>query len=355
MIFARHDKDKRTKIMVTNSSLPLLAITMGDPAGCGSEIIAKVLTNGDPYAAALPIVIGSAPVMQWALGIVEKQAKVQVIKKLSEALFIPGIINIIDPELFDFSELQLGKVQPLAGDAAYKYLTQAIELAMADEVDAIVTAPLSKEAMNLAGFHFDGHTEILATQTNSRKVTMMLASEGFRVTHVSTHVSLSTAIERCKTDRVLDVIRLTHNALRQMNIENPMIGVAGLNPHCGENGLFGTEDVEQIQPAIDLACKEGIRIYPAPIPPDTVFVRMAQFREFDAVVAQYHDQGHIASKIVDFWGGVNITLGLPIIRTSVDHGTAFDIVGTGKANPASLVNAIEYARVMARNRVRSQA
>jgi 4-hydroxythreonine-4-phosphate dehydrogenase len=166
---------------------------------------------------------------------------------------------------------------------------------------------------------------------------------------------LSKAIERCKTDRILDVIRLTHQALLQMDVDNPLIGVAGLNPHCGENGLFGNEDVEQIQPAIDLACKEGIRVYPAPIPPDTVFVRMAQFHEFDAVVAQYHDQGHIASKIVDFWGGVNITLGLPIIRTSVDHGTAFDIVGTGKANPASLVNAIEYARVMAKNRVRSQA
>jgi len=337
--------------MANNTSLPLLAITMGDPAGCGSEIIAKVLTNDDVYTISLPIVIGSARVMQWALDVLGKQAKIRGIEKPSDAQFVPGIINVIDPELFDFSELEFGKIQRLAGEAAYKYLTQAIDLAMANEVDAIVTAPLSKEAINLAGFHFDGHTEILATQTKSQKVSMMLASEGFRVTHVSTHVSLRTAIERCKTERILDVIRLTHEALRQMEIENPMIGVAGLNPHCGENGLFGNEDVEQIQPAIDLASKEGIRIYPAPIPPDTVFVRMAQFHEFDAVVAQYHDQGHIASKIVDFWGGVNITLGLPIIRTSVDHGTAFDIVGTGKAKPTSLVNAIEYARVMAKNRV----
>ena len=337
--------------MATKTTLPLLAITMGDPAGCGSEIIAKVLTSEDTYSSSLPIVIGSAPVLRWALGIVGKQAEVRVIKKPSDARFTHGIINVIDPELFEFSDLQFGKVQSLAGNAAYQYLTQAIELAMADEVDAIVTAPLSKEAMNLAGFHFDGHTEILATQTRSPKVTMMLASGGFRVTHVSTHVSLRKAIERCKTERILDVIRLTHQALHQMDVENPMIGVAGLNPHCGENGLFGNEDVEQIQPAIDLASKEGIRIYPAPIPPDTVFVRMAQFHEFDAVVAQYHDQGHIASKIVDFWGGVNITLGLPIIRTSVDHGTAFDIVGTGKAKPTSLVNAIEYARVMAKNRV----
>lgn len=340
--------------MTIHTSLPHLAITLGDPAGCGAEIIAKVLTNDDVYSSSLPIVIGSAQVMKWALEIVGRQADIQVVKKPSDAQFTRGIINIIDPELFEISQLEFGKVQPLAGNAAYQYLIHAIDLATANEVDAIVTAPLSKEAMNLAGFHFDGHTEILATQTHSQKVTMMLASEGFRVTHVSTHVSLSKAIERCKTERVLDVIRLTHQALRQMEVENPMIGVAGLNPHCGENGLFGNEDVEQIQPAIELACKEGIRIYPAPIPPDTVFVRMAQFHEFDAVVAQYHDQGHIASKIVDFWGGVNITLGLPIIRTSVDHGTAFDIVGTGKANPASLVNAIKYARVMAKNRVRFQ-
>lgn len=341
--------------MAAKSNLPLLAITMGDPAGCSSEIIAKVLTRDDAYSSSLPIVIGSAPVLEWGLKVIKKNIDVRVIKKPSEAIFESGIINVIDPELFAIVDLVFGKITPLAGNAAYQYLTQAIELAMADEVDAIVTAPLSKEAMNLAGFHFDGHTEILATQTKSPKVTMMLASEGFRVTHVSTHVSLRKAIERCKTDRVLDVIRLTDQALRQMDISNPKIGVAGLNPHCGENGLFGTEDVEQIQPAIDLANKEGMQVYPAPIPPDTVFVRMAQFREFDAVVAQYHDQGHIASKIVDFWGGVNITLGLPIIRTSVDHGTAFDIVGTGKVNPASLVNAIEYARVMAKNRVRFEA
>jgi len=324
---------------------------MGDPAGCGPEIIVKVLTNEDTYSSSLPIVIGSAQVIKWALDVVGKQAQIRIIEKPADAQFSPGIINVIDPELFDISQVEFGKIRSLTGNAAYQYLIRAIDLATANKVDAIVTAPLSKEAMNLAGFHFDGHTEILATQTKSRKVSMMLASEGFRVTHVSTHVSLRQAIERCKTERVEDVIRLTHEALRQMDIENPMIGVAGLNPHCGENGLFGDEDVEQIQPAIDHAIKDGIRVYPTPIPPDTVFVRMAQFHEFDAVVAQYHDQGHIASKIVDFWGGVNITLGLPIIRTSVDHGTAFDVVGTGKANPASLVNAIEFARVMAKNRI----
>lgn len=333
-----------------DTTTPILAITMGDPAGCGPEIIAKVLTDENVYQTSFPIVIGSAQVMQWALDVLGKQAEIRIIKKPSDAQYVPGKINVLDLEIFDISELQFGKIQALAGRAAFEYLTCAIDLAMANEVDAIVTAPLSKEAMNLAGFHFDGHTEILGTRTKSKKVTMMLASKDFRVTHVSTHCSLRQAIDRCKTDRILDVIHLTHSALKQMEINDPVIGIAGLNPHCGENGLFGTEDVEQIQPAIDLARQEGIRVYEAPIPPDTVFVRMAQFHEFDAVIAQYHDQGHIASKIVDFWGGVNITLGLPIIRTSVDHGTAFDIVGSGKANPESLVNAIEYARVMAKNR-----
>ncbi len=337
--------------MTTITPLPRLAITMGDPTGCGPEIISKVFTSPDVYTTSLPLVIGSAQVLQWAIGVIGKQAKIQKIKTISEAQFIPGVINVLDLEIFDISEIKPGNIQPLAGRAAYEYLTCAIDLALANEVEAIVTAPLSKEALNLAGFHFDGHTEILATRTQSKKVTMMLASKNFHVTHVSTHCSLREAIERCKTNRILDVIRLTNEALKQMGNSQPFIGIAGLNPHCGENGLFGTEDVEQIQPAIDLACAEGIRVYETPIPPDTVFVRMAQNHEFDAVVAQYHDQGHIASKIVDFWGGVNITLGLPIIRTSVDHGTAFDVVGTGKANPASLFNAIEYACVMAKNRV----
>lgn len=332
---------------MTDKSLPVLAITMGDPAGCGPEIIAKVLDDKTTYEKSLPIVIGDQRILQWALGVIGSTAKVALIKKPAEAVFEHGLINLINPTNFDSSTIKMGAIQELAGKGAYEYLIHAIDLAMAKEVDAIVTAPLSKEAMNLAGFHFDGHTEILATRTNSKKVTMMLASGHFRVTHVSTHVSLRTAIERCKAPRILDVIHTTHSALKKMGIANPKIAVAGLNPHCGENGLFGTEDVEHIQPAIDQAIGEGLNMYPAPVPPDTVFVRMAEFKEFDAVVAQYHDQGHIASKIVDFWGGVNITLGLPIIRTSVDHGTAFDVVGTGKANPASMYNAIDYARILA--------
>jgi 4-hydroxythreonine-4-phosphate dehydrogenase len=177
---------------------------------------------------------------------------------------------------------------------------------------------------------------------------MMLAANHFRVTHVSTHCSLKQAIERCQTERILDVIRITHQSLQQMGLTNPRLAVAGLNPHSGEGGLFGREEIEQIQPAINLAQTEGMNVSDRPEPPDTVFVRMLHNKTFDAVIAQYHDQGHIAAKIVDFWGGVNITLGLPIIRTSVDHGTAFDIAGTGQANPQSLINAIKYAQLLAR-------
>lgn len=329
---------------------PILAITMGDPAGCGPEVIAKVLID-EPALSVRPVVIGSAAAMQWALERTGRSGRVNAITAIRQAQsFNEGTLNVLDEGAVDFHKIQPGRMQAEAGRAAYEFIIKAIDLALADEVAGVVTAPINKEAVNLAGFHFDGHTEIFAQRTHTEKVTMMLASGHFRVTHVSTHCSLRTAIERCKPPRILDVLRITRRGLQQMGIADPLIAVAGLNPHCGEGGLFGSEEAEHIQPAIDAALAEGIRCYPQPVPPDTVFVRMAQFKEFDAVVAHYHDQGHIAAKIVDFWGGVNITLGLPIIRTSVDHGTAFDIVGSGKANPLSMVNAIQYAELMARHR-----
>ena len=327
---------------------PILAITMGDPAGCGPEVIAKVL-SGESAGGARAVVVGSSAAMVWALERVQQTSRVHTIQKISEAVFEAGSINVLDLNSVEYSSLQPGKVQAEAGRASYEYIIHAIDLALAGEVAGVVTAPISKEAVNLAGFHFDGHTEIFAQRTGTKKVTMMLASGHFHVTHVSTHCSLANAIERCRPERILDVMRITNQGLKRMGIAEPMLAVAGLNPHCGEGGLFGMEEIERIQPAIEQALAEGMRVYPRPVPPDTVFVRMAQFKEFDAVIAQYHDQGHIAAKLVDFWGGVNITLGLPIIRTSVDHGTAFDIVGTGKANPKSLVNAIQYAELMAKH------
>jgi 4-hydroxythreonine-4-phosphate dehydrogenase len=337
---------KGTRSMETLRS-PLLAITMGDPAGCGPEVIAKAVADDAFPSRPRVVCVGDATVMERAFSIVGKPYRVHVVEAIQEAVFEPGSLDVLDLNNVDLDRLQLGRVQAEAGRAAYEYITTAIDLALAGRVDAVVTSAINKEALHAAGYKYDGHTEIFAARTGSKRVTMMLAAGDFRVTHVSTHCSLKQAVECCKTGRILEVIRLTYRGLKQMGLTHPYLAVAGLNPHSGEGGLFGREEIEQIQPAIDQARSEGIHLYSVPLPPDTVFVRLAEGKEFDAVIAQYHDQGHIAAKLVDFWGGVNITLGLPIIRTSVDHGTAFDIAGSGRASPKSLVNAVEYARLMA--------
>jgi 4-hydroxythreonine-4-phosphate dehydrogenase len=243
----------------------------------------------------------------------------------------------------------------MAGRAAFEAVAKAIELATAGEIDAIVTSALHKEALNLAGYHYAGHTEILAELTHTPSVTMMLTAGDFRVTHVSTHCSLREAIERVRKERVLSVIRLTDAALRQLGIDRPHIAVAGLNPHAGEGGLFGDEEIREITPAIEAASAEGIHVYPQPLPPDTVYYRMADHQAFDAVVAMYHDQGHIPTKVHGFAEGVNVTLGLPIIRTSVDHGTVYGKAGKGTADPTSLERAVEIAVRLALGRAREGA
>jgi 4-hydroxythreonine-4-phosphate dehydrogenase len=240
----------------------------------------------------------------------------------------------------------------MAGEAAFQYVKKVIELAMNHEVDATVTNAINKEAINLAGHHYSGHTEIYADFTGTSKYTMMLAYRNLRVVHVSTHVSLREACDRVRKERILEVIEIAHKACIGMGIAKPVIGVAGLNPHCGENGLFGTEEITEIMPAIEAAKAKGINVQ-GPVPPDSIFSK-AIGGWYDIVVAMYHDQGHIPLKVKGFvynqdrkqWDaveGVNITLGLPIIRTSVDHGTAFDQAWTGMANELSLVNAIDYA------------
>ena len=262
-------------------------------------------------------------------------------------------------KLVEMDKLELGKVSKIAGNAAFEYVKKVIELALEGKIDATVTNALNKEAINLAGHHYSGHTEIYADFTKTKKYTMMLAHENLRVVHVSTHVSLREACERCKKERIYDVIKIAEDACKKLGIKEPKIGVAGLNPHCGENGLFGTEEIEEIIPAIEKAQKEGINVF-GPIPPDTIFSK-ARGGWYDIVVAMYHDQGHIPLKVIGFvynqeknkWeavAGVNITLGLPIIRSSVDHGTAFDQAGTGMANELSLINAIDYAIKLANNK-----
>lgn len=330
----------------------IMGITMGDPAGIGPEITVKALSRSDVYERCKPIVIGDACVMEAAVSLLHKEGiTVRPVRQVSEALFSYGTIDVLDMKLVDMSALELGKVSVMAGEASFQYVKKAIELANAGEVDGTVTNAFNKEAVNKAGHHFSGHTEIYARYTGTKKYTMMLAHENLRVVHVSTHVSLREACDRVKTERVLEVIRIADQACRDLGIVSPMVGVAGLNPHSGENGLFGREEIDEIMPAIELARAEGIDAQ-GPVPPDTIFSK-ARGGWYDIVVAMYHDQGHIPLKVVGFvynrqkqtWdavAGVNVTLGLPIVRASVDHGTAFDQAGTGTANELSLLNAIDY-------------
>lgn len=344
---------------------PIVGITMGDPAGNGPEISVKALGDPKLYDRCRPIVIGDAACMEMAVQIVGKEGKIKIhpVKDVKDALFEYGTIDVFDMELVDIKKRNYGKVSAMCGEAAFQYVKKVIELAMAGEIDATVTNALNKEAINLAGHHYSGHTEIYAHYTNTEKYTMMLAHEDLRVVHVSTHVSLREACEKVKKDRVLDVIRIADRGCKAIGIKEPKIGVAGLNPHCGENGMFGKEEIEEIQPAIDEALREGICIpEKKPTPPDTVFSK-ALGGWYDIVVVMYHDQGHIPLKVEGFvynkerkrWdavAGVNVTLGLPIIRASVDHGTGFGHAGDGSANELSLVNAIDYAIRLAENRMR---
>lgn len=323
---------------------PVLAITMGDPAGVGPEVIVKALEHDAVWQACRPVVIGDARWMTDAARIVGTKRTVRAVTSVFEA----GARDSID--VLDLANVPTdfvrGKVSAAGGRAAYEYIERAVQLALNHQANAIVTAPLNKEALHAAGKMFAGHTEILAELCGVKGTVMMLTCPRLRVSHVSTHVSLREALARVTTERVMRVIQLTHDALVQMGIAAPRLAVAGLNPHAGESGLFGNEEEKIIAPAIHAAQHAGIDAR-GPFPPDTIFWRATQ-GEFDAVIAMYHDQGHIPMKLLGFFDGVNVTLGLPIIRTSVDHGTAFDIAGTGRADERSMIAAILLAAQMAR-------
>jgi 4-hydroxythreonine-4-phosphate dehydrogenase len=323
---------------------PLIAVTMGDPAGIGPEIVAKTFADPGLRDENRALVVGDPAILGRAAKLLELPLRVNEISEPEEAEFEPGAVDVLAvgelPE-----DLPFGELDARAGDAAFRYVERATELASAGRVGAIATAPLNKEAMHLAGHKYPGHTEILAELTDTEDYAMMLVTDELKVIHVSTHVSLREAIELVRPDRELAVIRLAHDALRKLGVENPKIAIAGLNPHAGENGLFGTEDAERIAPAVGEAREEGIEAT-GPWPPDTVLMR-ARRGEFDVVVVQYHDQGHIPVKLMGFDTGVNVTVGLPFFRTSVDHGTAFDIAGTGKADHASMQAALDLARKLA--------
>lgn len=336
-----------------------IGITLGDPAGIGPEISIKAFAKKDLYERCQPLLVGDACVVEKYLQAhPELNLKLNVVEEPDQGKYVYGTIDLIDLKAVDIDQLAIGEVSAMAGNAAFQYVKKVIELALDKKIDATVTNPLNKEALNLAGHHYAGHTEIYADLTNTDKYTMMLADGNLRVVHVSTHVSLREACDRATKERVLDVIRIADKACKNLGIKNPRVAVAGLNPHCGENGLFGREEIEEINPAVEAAKAEGINAFGS-LPADTVFSK-ANGGMFDIVVAMYHDQGHIPLKLLGFvydqekqsWQavqGVNITLGLPIIRTSVDHGTAFDQAGKWSASELSLENAIDYAIRLAEN------
>lgn len=336
---------------------PLIAITVGDPCGIGPEITSKALSFPELYKECRPLVIGDAGLMCKANGIAGVDLNVRAVCCPGKGSYEFGTIDVLDLKNVDIEKIKCGMVTVEGGEACFQYIVKGIELALASEVDAVATGPISKEAINLAGHYYSGHTEIFADYTKTRDYCMMLAHKDFRVAHVTTHVALNRVASLVKRERVCKVIELTYQALVRMGIDRPRIGVSGLNPHAGEDGLFGREEIEQIIPAIEDARRNGVLVE-GPVSPDTVFVKM-QGGQYDAVVVMYHDQGHIPIKLIGFhyddstgnWAsvaGVNMTLGLPVIRTSVDHGVAFDKAGQGTANPESMIDAVKAAILLAK-------
>lgn len=333
-----------------NRHAPVLGLTMGDPAGIGPEIILKSLEQLAPRVAAgelAPLVIGTASCIEASAGALG--LGIEIVTDSVPAAWPK--VRVVEAAAAR-EPTPPGKLSAEGGRLAYAAIERAVQLALAGEIDAIVTAPINKEALNAAGHSFAGHTEILAELTGSKGSCMLLAHDQLKVSHVTTHVALADVPKRITPERLRRVFGLTHQAMLDLGIEEPRIGICALNPHAGEGGLFGREDADVITPVIEEFRAQGMR-FEGPVPGDTVFVK-ALGGQFDAVVAMYHDQGHVAVKTMGFvmdpasgrmsaLSGVNVTLGLPIVRTSVDHGTAFDIAGQGIANPQSMLEAIEFA------------
>jgi len=334
---------------------------MGDPASIGPEIAIKALLTEKVNKICRPFIVGDAAILDYTIDHLKWKAKIHPITRVAEAVFQPGVIDVLDMETVDLDSFAWGEVSAMAGHAAFEAVRKVIELAMAGEIDATVTGPINKKSINNAGHHFAGHTEIYAHYTGTAKYGMLLVEDNLKVIHVSTHVSLRQACDLVKKDRVLAVIGLLQDGLISLGEKNLKIGVAGLNPHAGDSGLFGTEDDLEILPAVIEARRQGYDVE-GPIPPDTLFAKAAT-GHYGGVVAMYHDQGHIPFKLNGFkWNaekqrmdsvkGVNITMGLPIIRTSVDHGTAFEIAGKGIASADAMILAIEAAVQLSQNKTK---
>ena len=324
---------------------PRIGITMGDPAGVGPEVIVKALAHAEVYARSRPIVIGDAKRLERAVQLTRTRLAIRTVAQPQAARYEPGTADCIDLALVP-EDLAFGVLSPLAGEAAYRYVERAVTLALAGSIDAICTAPLNKEALNAAGHRYPGHTELLAELTGTREVSLMLLAPNLRVIHVTTHIGLLDAVAKIDAGLVDRTITRGRELLQRAGIEEPRIAVCGINPHAGEGGLFGRgEEEAKIVPAMALCRARGWRVE-GPLPADTLFFRALR-GDFDLVVAMYHDQGHGPVKAVAFDLGVNVTAGLPVVRTSVDHGTAFDIAGTGRADERSLLEALRQAALLA--------
>jgi 4-phospho-D-threonate 3-dehydrogenase / 4-phospho-D-erythronate 3-dehydrogenase len=322
-------------------SRPIIAITMGDAAGVGPEIIMKALGHPKVYERCRPLVIGDAGRLREVAPLVGSRMSVQPVAGPAQAHFGTGTVDCVDLALIP-AGMPFGHVSAPCGHAAYCYIERAVDLAKQGAIDAICTAPLNKEALHAGGHIYPGHTELLAELTGTPEVSMMLVAPKLRVIHVTTHIGLVDAVARINPGLVERTIVRAHDALERAGIANPRIGVCGINPHAGEHGLFGHgEEEEKIEPAIAAIRARGWRVE-GPLPADSLFFRAGR-GDFDVVVAMYHDQGHGPIKVLGLEAGVNITVGLPVIRTSVDHGTAFDIAGKGIADEGSLLEALRQA------------
>ena len=320
---------------------PVIAITMGDASGIGPEIIIKALAHKEMYDLAKPLVIGDSERLQKAARIVGSALTITSLESADQAKYVPGTIDCIDLKIIP-PDHPFGEISKISGEGAYRFIEKAVELIKAGQADAICTAPLNKEALHLAGHNFPGHTEMLAHMTGTPEVSMMLTTPKLRVAHVTTHIGLVDAIARIEPGLVERTIMRAHDALERAGISNPKIGVCAINPHAGENGLFGhDEEAQKITPAVEACLRKGWNVE-GPLPSDALFFRAGR-GDFDVVIAMYHDQGHIPVKVMGIADGVNITIGMPVIRTSVDHGTAFDIAGKGIADEASLIEALRQA------------
>ena len=320
---------------------PIIAVTMGDPAGIGPEIVAKSIADKATFDVARCIVIGDKKVMEKAIEIVGADLKVNVVESPADGDYSYGVLNMIDLDNIDMSRFEYGKINAMCGQAAFDYIKKSIEITMDKQADAVATTPINKESLHAAEVDFIGHTEIFGALTGTADPLTMFETNGLRVFFLTRHKSLRDMLDDIKKDRIIEYVERCTEALRRLGVKEGTMAVAGLNPHSGEHGLFGWEEVKEIAPAVEELKERGFNVA-GPVPADSVFHQAAQGR-YNSVLSLYHDQGHIATKTLDFDRTISITNGMPILRTSVDHGTAFDIAGKGIAGAVSMEEAIRLA------------